>query len=337
MDGCFDNVIYITGATGFIGSLVARRLLERGDSVRCLVRQTGTGTGTGIRRRDYLLKMGAEIIEGDVTDSVVHERGMQGVGAAIHLAAIYDIGIVDAKLLERTNVEGTRAFLRATATTGILRSIYISTTVALGPSPIPSEPTEAYDGPYHSVYHRTKAEAHRHARAAQNNGLPLIIICPSFVYGPGDEGPAGHFISDVVHGKLPALLSKPAWFSYVFVEDVANGIIAALDQGGAGETYVLSGEIMSMNDFAQHVAQAAGVKAPRLRLPITLARPVAGVLDALSRVTRIRFPITSEAVRTTSVDKWLHTHERARRDLGYGPRTVNEGMQQTVGHTAPAP
>lgn len=315
-------MIYLTGATGFIGSRVARRLLERGDRVRCLVRSHA--------RAANLIELGAEIIEGDIADRAVHERGMQGATAAIHLAAIYDLGIVDAKALERTNIEGTRAFLGAMAATGLPRAVYISTTVALGPSESPSEPVEAYDGPYHSVYHRTKAEAHRIARAGQQNGLPLIIVCPSFVYGPGDEGPAGRFISDIVHRKLPALLSEPAWFAYVFVDDVAMGIIAALDRGIVGQTYILSGEMLSMNDFAARVASIAGVKAPGLRFPMALARPTGVVLDALSRLTHIRFPITSEGVRTTSVDKWLHTHERARRELGYAPRPVSEGLPLTL-------
>lgn len=322
-------MIYVTGATGFIGSRVARTLLERGNGVRCLVRSR--------KRAESLVGLGAEIIEGDIADRTVHERGMRDVTAAIHLAAIYELGIVDADALQRTNVEGTRAFLEAAAATGTARIIYISTTVALGPAESPAEPVEAYDGPYHSVYHRTKAAAHRIARAAQRSELPLLIVCPSFVYGPGDEGPAGRFISDIVGGKLAALLSKPAWFSYVYVDDVANGIIATLDRGIVGQTYVLSGEMMSMNDFAQCVADQAGVKAPRLRFPIAVARATGAVLDALARRTGSRFPITSEGVRTTSVDKWLHTHERARHDLGYAPRPVRAGLRETLSTSGTPP
>jgi dihydroflavonol-4-reductase len=311
-------LIYITGATGFIGSRIARTLLQRGERVRCLVRSRA--------RAAELETLGAELIEGDVTDAAAHVRGLAGATGAIHLAAIYQIGIVDAQAMERTNVEGTRAFLAAVKSAGTPRVLYISTTVALGPSVADAEPRDAYSPPYHSVYHRTKAEAHRLARAAQSEGLPLIIVCPSFVYGPGDEGPAGHFIDDLLSRKMPALLSAPSWFSYVHVDDVAQGIVAALDRGTVGEVYLLTGEQTNMNDFAGRVASMGGVKAPALRLPVFLVKATAPLLDAVSRGIGVRFPITAEAVKTTAVDRWLHSHARATRDLGYNPRSLNEGL-----------
>ncbi|MGQ0814872.1 MAG: NAD-dependent epimerase/dehydratase family protein [Gemmatimonadota bacterium] len=311
-------MIYITGATGFIGSRVARRLLERGERVRCLVRSRARGVP--------LEKLGAELIEGDVADEAAHARGLQGASGAIHLAAIYDIGIVDAAAMQRANVDGTRAFLSAVKKAGTPRAVYISTTVALGPAD-GSEPRDAYEGPYHSVYHRTKAEAHRLARAAQRKGLPLVIVCPSFVYGPGDQGPAGRFISDLTGHKVPALLTSPSWFSYVYVDDVVAGMVAALDRGAPSEVYVLSGDPSDMNAFAARVTQIAGVRPPRLRFPVFLAKPTGALLDAISRMTGLRFPITREAVQTTAVDRWLHTHERATRDLDYRPRTLAEGLE----------
>lgn len=311
-------MIYITGATGFIGSRVAARLLARGERIRCLVRSRA--------RAAALEAQGAEIIEGDVTDEAAHARGLKGAKRAIHLAAIYAVGLVDEAAMQRTNVEGTRAFLAATRAAATPRAVYISTTVALGPSSDDPEPRDAYSAPYHSVYHRTKAEAHRLARAAQQAGEPVIIVCPSFVYGPGDEGPAGHFIDDLVQRRVPALLSAPSSFSYVFVDDVADGIVAALDRGTPGEVYLLTGEATDMNDFAARVTRVAGVKAPALRLPVLVVRAVAPLLDAISRITRVRFPITAEAVKTTAIDRWLHTHTRATRDLGYKPRPLTEGL-----------
>ena len=313
-------MIYITGATGFIGSRVAARFLQRGEKVRCLVRSRA--------RAAQLLVAGAELIEGDIGDQRVHERGMDGARGAIHLAAIYDIGIVDRRMLWRTNVEGTSAFLAAVKSQHLERAVYVSSTVALGPGT--DEPAEAYTGPYHSVYHETKAESHRRARAAQRSGDHVIIVCPSFVYGPGDEGPAGRFISDILGRKLPALLSDPAWFSYVYVDDVADGIVAALDRGRIGETYLLTGEAASMTDYAKLIGEIAGVKPPAMRFPVAIAKPLGRVLDVLSRATRIRFPITHEAVVTTSRDRWLHTHERARRDLDYKPRSLREGVGETL-------
>ena len=316
-------MIYLTGATGFIGSRVARSLFERGDSVRCLVRSRA--------RARELEAMGAELIDGDVADRAAHMRGLRGASAAIHLAAIYQLGIVDAAAMQRTNVEGTRAFLSATEESKTARVLHVSTTAALGPVDGPAiEPVDAYNGPYHSVYHRTKAEAHTIARAAQQSGAPVIIACPAFVYGPNDEGPAGRFMIDLVQRKLPALLSDPSWFSYVYVDDVADGIVAAIDRGRPGEVYVLSGIPATMNSYAQRAASVANVSAPRLRLPVSLARVLAAVFDPVSRVTHIKFPITRETVRTTAHDRWLHTHHRATRDLAYQPRDLEAGLPPTV-------
>jgi len=298
-------------------------MVERGEQIRCLVRSR--------ERAQALEKLGAELIVGDVTDISTHLKALEGATGAIHLAAIYDVGIVDRAALHRTNVEGTRAFLKAIETARTPRAVYISSTVALGPSSVNSaEPREAYEGPYHSEYHRTKAEAHRLARDAQRRGIPLVIVCPAFVYGPGDAGPAGRFVKELMHRKVPALLTRPSRFSYAYVDDVADGIIAALERGAVGEVYLLTGEEASMNDFAQRVARAAHVKAPPLRLPVSIARGLASVFDPVARATGLRFPITREAVSTTAVDNWLHKRERAVRDLDYAPRTLDDGVQQTV-------
>ncbi|HUP88237.1 MAG TPA: NAD-dependent epimerase/dehydratase family protein [Longimicrobiales bacterium] len=314
-------MIYLTGATGFIGSRVARRLLALGEQLRCLVRSQ--------TKSAWLAKAGGvDLLFGNIDDVDVHERGMRGASSAIHLAAIYDLGIVDEVAMRRTNVSGTRAFLEGARRAKVARSIYVSTTVALGPGV--AEPLEAYDGPYHSVYHQTKAEAHRLARSAQRAGDPVIIVCPSFVYGPGDEGPAGRFVDDIRHRKLPALLSDPAHFSFVFVDDVADAIVAALKRGGVGEVYLFTGVNASMNEFATAVAREAKVKAPALRFPVAIARPLGRVLDVISRATRMRFPINYEGVVTTSRDKWLHTHERAAQDLDYAPRSIEEGLRATL-------
>ena len=150
------------------------------------------------------------------------------------------------------------------------------------------------------------------------------------MYGPGDTGPSGRFVADLTRRKVPALLSAPSWFSYVFVDDVVDGIIAALDRGKAGEVYLLTGEEASMNDFAQRIARTARVKAPVLRLPVQVARVLGRVLDPIARATGLRFPITSEAVSTTAVDRWLHKRERAARDLDYAPRPLDDGLVKTV-------
>ncbi len=315
-------MIYITGATGFIGLRLAQRWLERGERVRCLVRSPG--------RARQLSAAGAELVTGDVADEAAHSEALSGVRLAYHLAAIYDIGVVDAAQLERTNDEGTRAFLAAVEKNGTERAVYVSTTVALGPGNGDTEPRDACEGPYPSQYHRTKSKAHELARAAQQRGVPLIIVCPSLVYGPGDNGPGGRFLHDLLRGRLPGMLMKPARFSYVHVDDVVDGLVAAGERGKLGEVYLLTGEAASINEFGARAAELAGKRLPLLRFPTVMASATGAGLDVIARLTGWRFPISREVVATSTGADWLHKHERASRDLGYQPRPLERGLPETV-------
>jgi nucleoside-diphosphate-sugar epimerase len=315
--------VFLTGATGFIGGRLAKALAARGDKLRCLVRNTAAAR--------HLESMGARLIQGDVTDDIALQYGLDGVDIAYHLAAIYDVGLVDKAAMERVNVDGTRAFLLVAESARVPRLVYVSTTAALGPARDgESEDTREYDGPYPTVYHRTKAHAHRYARRAQERGLPLIIVCPSIVYGPGDRGPGGRFMADLLRGRIPGLLADSGWYSYVHVDDVVRGLIAAGDRGRPGETYILSGEPASVNDFADRVARVGGVSAPRMRLPIGLARATGTVLDTVGRATGLRFPISRESVDSSARHRWVHGHSLATKELGWTPRSLDEGLGETV-------
>jgi dihydroflavonol-4-reductase len=278
----------------------------------------------------HLEQLGARLIQGDISDDIALQYGLDGVDLAYHLAALYHIGNADEGALERVNVDGTRAFMLVAESLRVPRLVYVSTTAALPPAQQGvSEETSAYGGPYPSVYHRTKAHAHRLAQRAQERGQPLIIVCPTNVYGPGDHGPNSRFIADLMRRRVPGLLTNPGWYSYVHVDDVVQGLLAAGDHGTAGATYVLAGEAMSLNDFAQRVTSLAGVKPPRLRFPATLATATGSLLDVVSRVTRMRFLMSRESVQT-STHRWLHSDAAARRDLGWNPRSLEEGLPETV-------
>lgn len=317
------RTVFLTGASGFIGNRVARTLLQRGDRVRCLVRDTSRGL--------FLEALGAELVLGEITDSIALHKGLAGADLAFHLAGHYDIGPIDVRTMERINVGGTRCFLEECARVKIPRAVHISSTVALGPveNGVGDE-TSFWDGPYPSVYHRTKTQAHEAAKQAQQRGLPLIVVCPANVYGPGDKGPNGRFIRDLIRGRVPALLTDPAWLSHVHVDDVVVGLLAAGDAGVAGGTYVLAGEAASINDFAGRVARLAGRRPPPLRLPAGAVVIAATVADIVSRLTRKRFTTNREAVRVAHHDRWLHSHERATREFGWTPRSLDEGLPPTV-------
>ncbi len=317
------RLVFLTGATGFIGGRVARAFLARGDRVRCLVREP--------RRAAALESGGAELIPGDITDPVALEHGCRNADLAIHLAALYDLGPVDAAEMERVNVDGTADFLRAARNAGVPKTVYISTTAALGPAPNGvGDEQMRWSIPFPSLYHRTKTRAHELALEAQKRGDPVVIVCPAFVYGPGDEGPGGMFLRDLLRGRLPGLLADPAWYSYVYIDDVVAGIIAVCDRGTIGATYVLSGDGMTLNEFAARAARLAGRKPPRLRFPNGLARLTGSLLDRVSRRTGKRFSMSRETVQVSSGHRWVHSHERATQELGYRPRSVAEGLPETI-------
>jgi len=323
-------LFFLTGATGFIGGRVARLLARNGHGLRCLVRNPARAAG--------LAGLGAELIEGDVCDAGALDRGLAGADAAIHLAGTYDLGPVDAAMVERVNVDGTRAFLEAARRAGTRLRVHISSTAALEP-PASGEADETAPlaaPPYPAVYHRTKVESHRLALEARAAGDPVTILCPAFVYGPGDAGPAGRMVRDLARGRLPGLLMDPAWFSFAFVDDVAAGIVAAAERGPPGETWILSGEHASLNDFAERVARAAGRRPPLLRFPVGVAAATGGLLDALTRLTGTRFTMTREGVLAVARRRWLFGHARATRDLGYAPRGIAAGVAVTVAAPAPA-
>jgi nucleoside-diphosphate-sugar epimerase len=319
------RLVFLTGATGFIGSRLARQLAARGDRLRCLVR-AGSDTAD-------LERLGAELVVGELTDSATIERALHGVDLAYHLAAIYDIGVVDTVALERTNAGGTRAFLEAVEQAGTPRAVYVSTTAALAPVATGEGDETSEVGPganFPSVYHRTKAKAHQLARKAQGRDLPLIVACPAFVYGPGDQGPGGRFTADLLAGRVPGLLSRAGWFSYVHVDDVVEGLLRAGTAGRPGAVYILSGEHASVDDFAARVCALAGTKPPRLRFPIALALLTGSLLDLISRLTGLRFPISRENVQVTGGVRWVHSHATATRELDWHPRSLEEGLPETV-------
>jgi dihydroflavonol-4-reductase len=282
------------------------------------------------QRAADLVTLGADLIDGDAGDEAAVRRGMAGVDVAFHLAGIYDIGVVDREQLEHVNVHATRIFLDALESAGVARGVHVSSTVALGPANGRTDLDTPHAGPFPSVYHRTKTEAHWLARRAQQSGAPVVIVCPAFVYGPGDAGPPGRLIEDLIRGRVPGLLADPAVMSYVFVDDAAAAIAAAGDRGANGAVYVVGGEPHTINHFAERVCALLGKRAPRLRFPVPLASATGRLLDGVARVTGARFSISLESIRATARHSWHHDDREAREQLGHAPRSLEEGLPPTV-------
>lgn len=280
-------------------------------------------------RAEPLRGLGVQLIEGDITDAGAMLQGCAGADAAVHLAGMYRLGPIDEREMRRVNVDGTRTFLNAVAGAGVPRAVHVSTTIVLPPAVESTdlgecEPWSRDRLP--TLYQRTKAEAHTLARAAQRRGAPVIIACPANIYGPRDDGPNGRFLRDLLRRRVPALVREPAWFSYVYVDDVAAGLALVTDHGRIGGCYLFGGEVESINGFAQRVARAAGVRPPRLRLPAAAIAASARLLDAFARATGSRFTISHESVRISSRERWVHDDAATREELHWWPRGLDRGI-----------
>jgi nucleoside-diphosphate-sugar epimerase len=316
--------IFLTGGTGFIGGAVARALRERGDEVVALVR-------TPSKARE-LAQRGVELVEGDLGDVAAIERGMQGADAVIHGAAMYEVGIPprDRPKMEAANVRGTENVLGAALRLKIPRALYISTVGAFGNTrgQVLDETGPLGDGST-SWYERTKVEAHRIAQRLREQGLPLIIVQPGGVYGPGDHSQLGNVIHQFCTGKLPMMAFPELGINFVHRDDVVKGVLLVMEKGRVGESYILGGEITTAQGLVETLARITGRKPPRLTMPAALLKLSAPLGPVLA--PRLGFPPNLRELISAShnVTYWAK-HDKAMHELGYAPRKLEQGLRETL-------
>jgi nucleoside-diphosphate-sugar epimerase len=316
--------VFLTGGTGFIGSAVARRLRARGDEVRALVRNPD--------KAKVLTSIGCEATPGDLGDEASIRGGMRGCDAVIHGAAIYEIGIKRARrpAMLDANVRGTERVLGAALELGIPKVVYVSTVAAFGNTRgvIVDETFRHPGDSYTSYYEETKVAAHAVAREMIAKGLPCVIAQPGLVYGPGDQSETGRTMARFLSGKLPALPFQDTGVNAVHVDDVAEGIVLALDKGRPGESYVFGGEVTTLGGLIGTLARVAGKKPPR-KLPgafVKMAIPFGPVIGPL-----MGFPSNMrELVRSSDGVTFWARHDKAMRELGYAPRSLEQGLRDTL-------
>jgi nucleoside-diphosphate-sugar epimerase len=318
--------VFVTGGTGFIGSHVVAKLRARGDEVRALVRNPAKGA--------KLEEQGCELVLGDLSDAAAIAEGMEGCDAVIHGAAIYEVGIPRGKRgpMYEANVKGTETVLGAALERKIPKVVYISTVAAFG-NTRGRVVDEEYRHPgrdFTSYYEQTKYEAHRAARRLiDEEGLPCVIVQPGGVYGPKDHSQLGNLLNQFMSGRLPAMMFPDAGINLVHVEDVADGVLLALDKGKPGEQYVLGGEVGTMRDFIETAARVSGKRAPRFTIPAPLIRmsaPAGPVIGPLMGFP----PNLREMVSTADGVTFWAKHDKAVRELGYSPRPLEEGLRETL-------
>ena len=319
--------VFVTGGTGFIGGHVARRLRERGDDVRALVRSPEKGAALDRARLRARLRRPSR------TRTRIR-AGMEGCDAVIHGAAVYEVGIPESehRAMYEANVIGTENVLRAALEAKLGRVVYISTVGAFGNTK-GQVVDEAYEHPgtgYTSYYEETKVEAHRLAkRLIAEEGLPCVIVQPGGVYGPDDHSALGRQMNQFLAGRMPLIAFPDLGFNMVHVDDVAAGVLLALDRGKAGEAYVLGGQITTMRELIETLARVAGKKPPKRALPTGLMKamtplgPIVG--KAMNQGPNLRELISS----ADNVTFWAK-HDKAMAELGYSPRGLEQGLRDTL-------
>ena len=316
--------VFVTGGTGFIGGAVVRQLRARGDDVVALVRTPAKAT--------ELEELGCTLVRGDLNDERAIRAGMEGCDAVIHAAAVYEVGIPASQRqsMQEANVGGTERVLGAALEAQIAKVVYVSTVGIFGNTngQIVDESYE-HQGKFLSEYEKTKWEAHQVAKRLIGEGLPCVIVQPGGVYGPGDTSSVGQLLNQFLEGKMPLIPFPDLGMCLTHVEDIAGGIILALDKGVAGETYVISGPVTTVREAIGIVAAETGKKAPKHALPTGLMKlmtpigPVVGKI--MGQPPNLRELITSG----DGVTFWA-SYDKAARELGYAPRDMETGLRQTL-------
>jgi len=314
---------FITGATGFIGGRVARQLREAGHAVVAVVRDPA-------RAKD-LTASGVSVHQGDVTDKESMRAPMTGVDGVFHIAAWYKVGVRDKSDGVKVNIEGTRNVLELMKELKIPKGVYTST---LGVNEDTGgklvDETYRYNGPFYSEYTRTKAEAHRLADTFIAGGLPLVIVMPGLVYGPGDTSAVRVSLLQYLQRQLPMIPQQSA-YCWAHVDDMARAHILAMEKGKLGETYIIAGPMHTFVDGIKIAEQITGVPAPRAA-PAGMFKAMSVVMGLIEKIIPLPEAYTREGLRGIAGVTYLGDNRKARRELGYNPRPLKEGLAETLRH-----
>ena len=318
--------VFLTGGTGFIGGEIARKLRERGDDVVALVRSPEKGRELG--------DIGCELVDGDLADTESIGRGTSGADAVIHAAAMYEVGIPSSEheRMYDANVLGTERALRAALAAEVSRVVYVSTIGAFG-NTHGKVVDETYEHPgtgFTSYYEETKYKAHRLAeRLIEDEGLPGVIVQPGGVWGPGDHSALGDMIGRYVAGRLPLIPFPDFGMNMVHVEDVADGVLLALDEGRVGESYVLGGAITTNRELLQAAARVAGKQRSSRGMPTAALKLIAPLGPIVGPAAGFP-PNMGELISSTDGVTFWAKHDKAISELGYSPRGLEATLRDTM-------
>jgi dihydroflavonol-4-reductase len=318
-----SDIALVTGASGFVGSAVARALIARGLHVRVLMRPTAN--------RLNIAKLHCEPVVGDMRDQESMIAALKGARYLFHVAADYRLWARDPGEIERNNFKGAQATMGAALKTGVERVVYTSSVAALKPGDnAVDESSRHTPQSVIGAYKRSKLVAEREVeRLIRDEGLPCVIVAPSTPIGPRDikPTPTGRVIVEAATGRMPAFVDTG--LNLVHVDDVANGHLLALDKGKIGENYILGGEDVALETMLGDIAFLSGRKAPTIKLPRGPLFPLAWGAELLARVTGKEPFLTADALRMSRY-RMFFSSDKARRELGYTARPYKEGLKDAL-------
>ncbi|MHC4180165.1 MAG: NAD-dependent epimerase/dehydratase family protein [Planctomycetota bacterium] len=329
--------VFVTGGTGFIGTRLVEALIDRGHAVRVLSRRADLRPLPGFDPLEAApwRHERVELVRGNIGDPVSLVRGMEGCSRVFHLAAYAKNWAPETQTFCEVNVQGMRHVLDAAGELGVERVVWTSTAVTFGPTPpgaVGDEEMPRSTDHFYTEYERTKTIAEGEALRRAREGFPVVIVNPTRVYGPGHltEGNAlSTLIDEYDRGKVPVLLNRGVNVgNYVLVDDVVEGHLLAMEKGRVGQRYILGGENVSLKEFFRTVDRVSGKR--HWQLPIYKMLPLlfAQLQKWRAEWFNVYPRITPGWVKTFLVD-WAYSCEKARRELGYRPTPLLEGIRIT--------
>jgi dihydroflavonol-4-reductase len=310
----------VTGASGFLGWQVARKLLARGWKVRALVRP-------GSRIRD----LEVETVNGDLRDLDSLHRAVAGCAVVFHVAADYRLWARNPDEIYQSNVDGTRNLLNAARRAGIERFVYTSTVGCIGipAAGLGDENTPVALDHMQGAYKRSKFLAEQAVREAASGGFPAVIVNPTAPVGDHDvkPTPTGKIVVDYLAGAMPAYLETG--LNIVDAEDVAEGHVLALERGRQGERYILGAENLTLRQIFEALARISGVRAPKLRIPYPVAYAAGLASTGWAYLTGSQPRAPLDGVRMARKKMWV-SHAKAARELGFSPAPAEAALAKAV-------
>lgn len=316
--------ILVTGANGFLGSWVTRRLAEEGHQVFSLVRQSSDLT--------ELKGVKTEYIYGDVTDLHSLLNAFQGMDSVFHLAGLVAYKRTDRAAMEKVNVDGTFNVVEACRATGIRRMVHLSSVVAVGasfdPDHILNEDSTYNLSHLNLGYFETKRKAELIVQeACRQNRLDAVILNPSTIYGPGDARKGSRKTQlKVAQGKFKFYTAGGV--NVVSVQDAVDGIVSAWKKGRTGERYILAGDNLLIRQLFEIIASQAGQPSPKYKIPTPVLHGI-GMIGDLMGVLGMKSPISQENAWTSTLFHWFDS-SKAQRELDFKPRPAEIAISQSI-------